>query len=77
MIKIDILFVEGCNSTPETINLIKRIVDEMNVEAQINEILIKNSEQAKEHKLFGSPTVQINGIDIDPKMRDQHWFGIT
>jgi len=77
MINIDILYVDGCSSTPQTVKLIEEVLSEVGVDAKINLKLISNSEEAKEYKLFGSPTVQINGLDIDPKVRDQNWSGIT
>lgn len=77
MLKIDILYVEGCSSTSDTLELVKEVIDKMGIKAQINTILIRNSEQAREYKLFGSPTVLVNGLDIDPRVRNQQWFGIT
>jgi len=77
MVNIDLIYVEGCSSTPETLNLINEVVNDLGIEAKINTILVENSEQAKQWKFFGSPTVQINGVDIDPEMRNKEWFGIT
>ncbi|MGB9731613.1 hypothetical protein [Calditerrivibrio nitroreducens] len=47
MVNIDLIYLEGCSSTPETLKLINEVVNDLGIEAKINTILVENSEQAK------------------------------
>jgi len=38
---------------------------------------VKTLEDAIKHRHIGSPTVQVNGLDIDPGAREINQFGIT
>ena len=41
------------------------MVSEQNLEAEIELVRVASKEQAVAQRFFGSPTVQINGIDIE------------
>ena len=70
-----VLYNEGCPATPKTIALIEACISESGIQVQLRKILISSQEEADEWKFLGSPTVQINGIDIDPTARDAKAFG--
>lgn len=69
--KIEVLFFEGCpNSTP-TLDLVKQVASELGVDAVISTVEVNDPDQANRHRFFGSPSVQINGIDADPAVRSR------
>jgi hypothetical protein len=70
-----ILYNEGCPATPKTIELIEQCVSESGIKVQIQKILVTSQKEANEWRFLGSPTVQINSIDIDPTVRDAKVFG--
>ncbi len=70
-----VLYNEGCPATPKTIELIEECISESGIQVQLQKILVSSREEANEWKFLGSPTVQINGIDIDPGVRDAKVFG--
>lgn len=70
-----VLHTEGCPATPQTIALIKECILELGIDIDLREALITTQEEAEEWRFLGSPTVQINGIDIDPSARDSKVFG--
>lgn len=45
------------------------MVESLGVAATIREVAVDNPEQAPALRFFGSPTIQVNGQDIDPAMR--------
>jgi len=77
MINIKILSIDGCKATPPTIELVKSIAAEMNGDLNLTHVVINTPEQAQKERFLGSPTVQINGIDIEPNARDIQFFGVT
>jgi len=64
--KIEILHTDDCPSYKEATRLIKEILKEEKIKAEIKMILIKTDEEAKKYKFPGSPTIRIDGKSIDP-----------
>jgi len=74
-VAVKVLFSEGCDNTPPTIDLIKQTALESGIEIDLKIVPIESQEQAQQSKFLGSPTVQINGLDIDPSARSATAFG--
>lgn len=74
-VNVVILHNDGCPSTPKTIELIEVCVAEMGIQINFQKILVKNHIEANELRFLGSPTIQVNGIDIAPSVRDANVFG--
>lgn len=70
-----VLYNEGCPAITETIQRIEECLSESGIPVEMRKILVSSQEEANEWKFLGSPTVQINGIDIDPGVRDANVFG--
>ena len=75
--KVEILSVAGCADTPGTIDLLKVTADRLQIEIILSHIVIHTQEEAEKSKFPGSPTVRLNGLDIDPTMGETTGFGIT
>jgi uncharacterized protein DUF2703 len=63
--KIRVLYFDGCPSYEPAVATVREVVTEQNVEAEIELVRVASKEQAVAHRFFGSPTVQINGVDIE------------
>ena len=77
MVNVKVLSIKGCQATPPTIELVEAVAKEMNINIDLNVIVIETPEQAQENRFIGSPTVQINGLDIEPASRKIELFGVT
>jgi len=75
-VAVKVLFSEGCDNTPPTIDLIKQISSELGIEIDLKLIRIESQDQANQWKFLGSPTVQVNGLDIEFSARSAAAFGI-
>src|SRR5262245_33888261 len=69
MMQIDILYFDGCPNHPPTTELVRDVVRTLGIRATIREIEVRDAEDAARLKFFGSPTVQIDGQDVDPEVR--------
>jgi hypothetical protein len=76
-VQIRILGSEGCANTPPTVELVKCVVEDLGILVNIETVMVGTQEQAQELRFLGSPTVQIDGIDIEPSARDSVAFGLT
>jgi hypothetical protein len=74
-VSVVVLHNEGCPSTTRTIELIEACVAEAGMKMNFRKILVKTHEEANNLRFLGSPTIQVNGMDIDPSARDTSIFG--
>jgi hypothetical protein len=56
---------------------VRDVAQEMGIPVELDQVLITAQDQADELCFLGSPTVQINGQDIDPAARTAIVFGFT
>jgi hypothetical protein len=69
-LKIEFLFWEGCPSHPEALSLLREVMDERGLTDPIDMREVFTHEQAVELELRGSPTIRVDGRDVDPKGED-------
>jgi hypothetical protein len=48
-----------------------------NIDAELIEREVITDEMAVERRFLGSPTVRINGVDIDPNLSDRDVYGLS
>lgn len=70
------LYVEGCASTPQTVQLIESVARDMGIPVEIGLTFVTSQGQAEALRFLGSPTVQANGQDIEPAVRHIDTFGL-
>lgn len=75
--QVKIISLEKCSATSETIAMVKETAKEMGIAIDFERVVVKSLEEAIEQRHIGSPTMQINGRDIDPQARDSEQFGLT
>ena len=63
--KIRLLLVKGCPSRLETLELLQSVLDSENIVDPVEVVEIHDSDTALRERFFGSPSIQINGLDIE------------
>jgi len=76
-IKVEVLYSEGCLRTPLTIARIQEVSDKIGVGIDLSTMEIDTFDKIMEWNFIGSPTVRINGVDIDPSSRGKSFQGFT
>ena len=64
-IKIEVQYFNGCPNSTEMINRVREAINGKENEIEYEEILVEENELAEKIKFRGSPTVLINGEDIE------------
>ena len=64
-ILIEIQHFEGCPNSSEMIKRVKKAIGQTPFDVNYQEILVETSELAQRLKFRGSPTVLINGVDLE------------
>ncbi len=65
--EIELLVVPGCSSRTELEGLIQDLLTELNSDAALQVTVVETTDQARELRFPGSPTVRINGRDLEPE----------
>ncbi len=68
--KIELLWFEGCPNHRPATDLLKEILAENRLEDEIVSIEVPDLETGEMVKFPGSPTIRIDGKDIDPAFED-------
>ena len=75
--QVKVLYMEGCEATPPTVELIQDVAAGLGVSVSLERVLVETADQAAALRFLGSPTVQVDGQDIEPEARDSLDFGLT
>ena len=69
--QIDILYFKGCPNHLPTRELVRDIVRSLGLDATIRAVEVHDADEAARRRFFGSPTIQVNGEDVDPEARSR------
>jgi hypothetical protein len=62
---IELLYWEGCPSHPEALALLQEVLAERGVDASVELHEVLTDEEAQELRFPGSPTIRVDGRDVD------------
>lgn len=75
-IQIEVLYFEDCPNHLPTVERINTVLREEGCCADLREVLVPDVSTAESVNFLGSPTVRVNGIDIEPAANDRKDFGL-
>ena len=74
LLAIDLCSCKRCVPTGEqlkkALELLSPVAEVLDIELDYREIVVGNPEEAKRHGLLSSPTIRLNGRDIDQNFRE-------
>lgn len=76
-LRVSILHMADCPATPPTVRLVEETARGLRVPIALERVLVETPEQARVLGFLGSPTVRVEGRDIEPEARDRQDFGLT
>jgi len=76
VVNIGVFFIEGCPGVSSITDNIKDILAEDGIDADISLFLLETPEDARRLHFTGSPTVRINGMDIESNMQNNKDYGL-
>jgi hypothetical protein len=66
-VTIELYFWEGCPSYPEALALLQEVLDERGISEPVQLREVFTREEAVQLRFPGSPTIRIDGRDVDPE----------
>ncbi len=73
--KIELLYFDGCPTYKTTIKDLRALLKEKGIEEGFKIINVGSEEEAAKLRFLGSPTVRVNGLDIEEGARDSEAYG--
>jgi hypothetical protein len=67
---IEVLYTDHCPFWKEVVESVKEILEENKIQALVKKVRVATQEEAERLRFPGSPTVRINGADIDPTVKE-------
>ncbi len=64
--KIELLYFDGCTAYKTALKHLKDVIGERKLDATIEMIKIADEQQAVASRFLGSPSIRVNGRDIEP-----------
>jgi hypothetical protein len=67
--RIEVLYFDDCPNYVPTVDRLKTVLREEGLNIDVREIEVKDASTAERLRFIGSPTVRINGLDIETASR--------
>ena len=74
--RIELLYFEGCPSYAELLPRLRRLLAAERIDEEIELRRVETPEDAARLRFLGSPTVRIDGEDVDPTAKDRGDYGM-
>ena len=75
--KIEVLYLPGCPNHSPAVALVREALQLEGVSAETIEVEVTDAATAKTMCFLGSPTIRVNGQDVEPAARPAQSFGLT
>jgi hypothetical protein len=75
--KIEVLYFEGCPNHVPAMEMPRETLNSIGCEDEIHEVEVRTQAEAEAIRFVGSPSIRINGSDIEPWARTAKSFGLS
>ena len=80
---IELLYFEGCAHWVEARKLLSEVLTEQALPDEVTLVTVDSNEEAQRQHFVGSPSIRVNGIDVEPDAPDEgfnmecrlYWIG--
>jgi copper chaperone CopZ len=75
--KVSILYFEGCPNHRPTVDLVGALIRDLGLDAVVEEVELTSPDEVERLRFLGSPTVQVDGLDIEPAARSRKDYAMS
>jgi hypothetical protein len=72
--RVEIFYFDGCPNHEPTRALVQRVAGELDLEPEFDLVHVPDPDAASELRFLGSPTVRVNGRDVEPGAEERRDF---
>jgi hypothetical protein len=74
-VKVEVLYFKGCPNHEPAVEQVRNALRIEGLPMLVNEVEITDPAMAREFGFLGSPSIRIDGIDVEPAAREIKAFG--
>lgn len=74
---VEVLSFEGCPHGELALELARRVVGESGADAEVREIEVSDAEEALARHFLGSPTIRVDGRDVEPGADERDAYALS
>jgi hypothetical protein len=71
---IELLYFDGCPGHEQLLPTVEQIAAQNGTQLELRRV--ETPEAAESERFLGSPTVRVNGVDVDPTAAERNDFGL-
>jgi hypothetical protein len=75
--RVEILYFEGCPNHEPARALVERLASNLGIEPQIELLEVADPDAAVALRFLGSPTVRVDGVDVEPGAEERRDFALS
>src|SRR5713101_218239 len=75
--KVQLFYFDGCPNHSPLLERLRQILRQEGLPEQVEEINVTSPEQAQALAFLGSPTIKINGVDVEPAARASQAYAMA
>ena len=75
--KVEILYFFGCPNHPPAVGAVREALQQEGMSADLVEVEVNDAATARGIGFLGSPTIRINGQDVERSARTAQAFGLS
>ena len=75
--RVEILYFGGCPNHERARELVEQVADELRIEPEIRLLEVADPDAAVELRFLGSPTVRVDGVDVEPGAEARRDFALS
>lgn len=70
---VEFLYAEDCPNRYAALKILERTLREVSLPYRIEKILVASEDDAQRLHFVGSPSIRVNGIDVEPNASDSEF----
>jgi hypothetical protein len=75
--RVEILYFEGCPNHEPARALVERLARQLRIQPEIRLVEVADPDAAIELRFLGSPTVRVDGVDVEPGAEVRRDFALS
>lgn len=74
--RVELLYFDGCPSYEEVLPRVRELIEKAGLDAKVELRRIESAEEAERERFLGSPSIRVDGVDVDPGAAGREDFGL-
>jgi hypothetical protein len=75
-VKVEVLYFSGCPNHIPAVDRVREVLQQEGTPAEVVEFEVKDADAAQQAGFLGSPTIRVDGQDVEPAARTARAFGM-